>query len=191
MACIAIVQGHPDPAGNRFGHALAAAYAEAARAAGHTVSLTDIARLEFPLVRTKEDFETGLVPSAILEAQAAIEAATHLVFFYPLWFGTMPALLKGFFEQVFRPVFVNGAVGNFSNLRLKGRTARLVVTMGMPSLAYRWMFGRFGWDVVEAGMLKLCGIAPVKTTLIGRVDASAAAREKWLGNMRELGRRGM
>jgi putative NADPH-quinone reductase len=190
MARIAIIQGHPDPAGNRFGHALAAAYAEGARAAGHTVSLTDIARLEFPLVRTKEDFETGPLPAGILEAQAAIEAAGHLVFFYPLWFGTMPALLKGFFEQVFRPVFVNGELGNFSNLRLKGRTARLVVTMGMPALAYRWMFGRPGWNAFEASMLKLCGIGPVRTTLVGRVDESAAAREKWLANMRDLGRRG-
>jgi len=190
MTHIAIIQGHPDPAGNRFGHALAAAYADGARAAGHIVSLTDAGRLEFPLVRTKEDFETGPVPPAIVEAQAAIEAAAHLVFFYPLWFGTMPALLKGFIEQVFRPVFVNGAVGNFSNLRLKGRTARLVVTMGMPALAYRWMFGRFGWNGMEAGMLKLCGIAPVSTTLIGQVDASAAARAGWLAKMRILGHRG-
>lgn len=190
MARIAVIQGHPDPGGHRFGHALAAAYVEGARAAGHSVSVTDVARLEFPLVRTKDEFETGPVPADIREAQAAIEAAGHLVLFYPLWFGTMPALLKGFLEQVFRPTFVNGELGNFSNLRLKGRTARLVVTMGMPTLAYRWLFGRPGWNLFEASMLKLCGIGPVRATLVGRVDASAAARQKWLTKMRDLGRTG-
>ena len=54
---IAIIQGHPDPAGHHLLHAMADAYAEAAIAAGHEVRSIDVAKLEFPLLRTQEDFE--------------------------------------------------------------------------------------------------------------------------------------
>jgi len=52
---ILIVQGHPDPAGGHFCHALADAYAAGATAGGHEVERLEVARLEFPLLRTKED----------------------------------------------------------------------------------------------------------------------------------------
>jgi len=50
---ITIIEGHPDPAGNRFCHALAEAYAQGARAAGLEVRRIDVARLGFPLLRTQ------------------------------------------------------------------------------------------------------------------------------------------
>lgn len=98
---ITIIQGHPDPKGDRFCHALASAYAKGAEEAGHVVELVSVGELDFPVLRTKEDFETGQVPPSIQKSQEAIRQANHLVIFYPLWHGTMPALLKAFFEQAF------------------------------------------------------------------------------------------
>jgi putative NADPH-quinone reductase len=117
---LAIIQGHPDPQGNHYGHALAAAYAQSAAAAGHEVQIIDVARLEFPLLRTKEDFEHGAPPDSICQAQQTIRWAEHLLIFYPLWGGTMPALLKGFLEQVFRPNFISdrAETGKSWNTRL-------------------------------------------------------------------------
>jgi putative NADPH-quinone reductase len=66
---IAVIQGHPDPRGRHFCHAVADAYVMGAREAGHEVETIDVARLEFPLVRSREDFEHGAVPDAIREAQ--------------------------------------------------------------------------------------------------------------------------
>lgn len=66
---IAIIQGHPDPHGNHFGHALAAAYVDGAKAAGNEVSIIEVAKLSFPLLQTKEDFEQGIPPEAIAQAQ--------------------------------------------------------------------------------------------------------------------------
>src|SRR5262245_50368831 len=91
---IVIIQGHPDPAGNRLCHALADAYASGATEAGHTVNRIDVARVQFPLLRTKEDFDSRTVEPALAPAQRLIGAADHLVFIYPLWLGTLPALLK-------------------------------------------------------------------------------------------------
>ena len=78
---IAIIQGHPDPQGDHYGQALAEAYAKGAAGDGHEVRVIDVARLNFPLLRTKEDFEQGVPPDAIREAQETIRWAEHLVSF--------------------------------------------------------------------------------------------------------------
>ena len=96
---ILIHQGHPDPDQRHFNHALADAYAEGARAAGHAVQSIDVATLDFALLRSKIEWESGALPKGLLQAQQAIRWAEHLTLFFPLWLGGMPALLKGFLEQ--------------------------------------------------------------------------------------------
>jgi putative NADPH-quinone reductase len=187
---IAIIQGHPDPSGQRLGHALAGAYAAGAEASGHQVRLIDVARLDFPLLRTQREFESGTLPESLRGAQTDIGWAEHLVLFFPLWLGTMPALLKGFLEQVFRPGFAfgPGPDGKPWGKRLKGRSARIVVTMGMPALMYRWYFRAHGLKGLERSVLGFCGIAPIRETLIGMVEASDdRARERWLAKLRAQG----
>jgi len=186
---ILIIQGHPDPAGGRFGHALAAAYAQAAQAAGHEVRAIDVAQLQFPLLRTAEEFEHGAVPADIAAAQEAIRWAGHVVLFFPLWLGTMPALLKAFLEQVFRPsfAFVYRDKG-FPQRLLLGRSARVVVTMGMPGFLYRWFFRAHGVRALTRSILSFSGIKPVRETLIGMVGApQPKQREAWLHRMAGLG----
>ena len=92
---IAVIQGHPDVRGERFGHALADAYAAGAAQAQCRVETIEIARLDFPMLRTREDWESTRIPDDIRKAQEKIVRAEHLVIFYPLWLGSMPALLKG------------------------------------------------------------------------------------------------
>jgi putative NADPH-quinone reductase len=190
---IAIIQGHPDGRAERFGHALAAAYAAGAAEAGHELRTIAVASLEFDLLRTKEDYDNGAPPDAIRGAQEAIAWAEHLVIVFPLWLGTMPALLKGFFEQVFRPGFGADPRGKGEPWRkcLAGRSARIVVTMGMPAFFYRWYFRAHGLKGLERNILGFCGIGPVKETLIGRVEAAGeAVREGWLAKLHTLGREG-
>jgi putative NADPH-quinone reductase len=191
---IAIIQGHPDPHGNHFGHALAAAYAEGAEEAGHRVHWIRVASLGFPLLQTKEDFENGTPPASIQHAQEVIQHSQHLVILYPLWLGGMPAILKGFLEQVFRPAFVTGkasAAGRWNQSKLKGKSARVVITMGMPAAAYRWYYRAHSLKSLERNILGFCGISPVKDDLIGMVESeSSAYRERWIEKMRLLGGKG-
>ena len=60
--CVAIIQGHPDPSGDHLCHPLADPYVDGAIAAGHQVRRIDLAQLDFPLLRTQRDFETGQLP---------------------------------------------------------------------------------------------------------------------------------
>ncbi len=186
---IALIQGHPDPAGGHLCNGLADAYVGGATAAGHEVRVVDVAKLPFPLLRTKEEFDHGAVPPSLAEAQQAIGWAEHLVFVYPLWLGGMPALLKGFLEQVARPGFAfEMKPGQRARKGLRGKSARVIITMGMPAVVYRWYFGAHGLKSLQKSILSFVGIKPMRATLIGLVEAmSAQGREKWLAKVRELG----
>ena len=187
---ILILQGHPDPAGGHLCHQLAQAYADSARAAGHTVETVEVARLDFPLLRTQADWEKGALPEVLKPAQDAIGRAEHLVLCFPLWLGDMPAVLKGFLEQVARPGFAFKAEGSnpFGQKGLAGRSARVVVTMGMPALLYRHFYRAHSLRSLERNILGFVGVAPVHATLIGLVDRlGEAGVAQWCTRLRRLG----
>ena len=173
MTRIALIQGHPTSGGGHFCHALAEAYAEGAFAGGHQVRLITVADRDFPLLRSKADWDGAPPPSAIAEAQRTIEWAEHLVIIYPLWLGGMPALLKGFLEQALRPAFMtDGREGASWKSALKGRSSRIVITMGMPTFVYRWYFGAHSLKSLKRSILSLIGMGPNRHTLIGLIEPS-------------------
>ena len=190
---IAIIQGHPDAQTRHFGHALADEYAKGCEDGGNEVKRIEVAQLDFPLLRTKEEFEKGRAPDSITEAQNAIAWADHLVIFYPLWLGSMPALLKAFLEQVLRPgfAFEYQPSGGMAKKLLTGKSARIVITMGMPAFVYRWVFGAHDLKNLKRNTLWFCGIGPVKSTLIGSIEGlTERQRDDWLDEMRGLGELG-
>lgn len=188
---ILIIQGHPDGSTPHLCHALSEAYARGARSAGHVVETIDVGQLDFPLLRSKSDWDKGKLPQSLVAPQLAIKDAEHLVFFFPLWLGGMPALLKGFLEQVLRP-----AVGLFADGEtrpgrpLTGHSARIVITMGMPASLYRWYFRAHGLKALKRSILGFVGVAPVRATLIGGVETmDPRRRAQWIERLHDLGRR--
>jgi putative NADPH-quinone reductase len=192
---ILLIQGHPDASAPHLCHALAAAYAQGATGAGHAVRQVQVANLLFPLLASQADWESGALPDALQPAQDDIRWADHIVLFFPLWLGDMPAVLKGFLEQVMRPGFAfvrkqGSAV--FTEKGLSGRSARVVVTMGMPALVYRWYFRAHSVRSLERNVLGFVGIAPVSETLVGNsAGLRAQDASRWLSNMRSLGERAL
>lgn len=187
---ISLIQGHPDVVIRHFCHALEDAYAQGAEGAGHEVRRVPVGQLDFPLLRSQQAWESGPVPSALAQAQADIAWAQHLVLFFPLWLGDMPALLKGFLEQVARPGFAFHAEGDnpYAKKGLTGRSGRVVVTMGMPALVYRWYFRAHSVKNLERNILGFIGISPVNETLIGLVDELGdEGVRKWQDKLRKLG----
>jgi len=188
---IAIIQGHPDPAGHHLLHAMADAYAEAATAAGHQVRRIEVGKLEFSLLRTQVDFETGALPPALVQPREDMRWSEHWVFLFPLWHGTMPAQFKGFLEHIFRPGFaMEYRKEGFPRRLLAGHSARIVVTMGMPVLIYRSYFGAYGLRAFERSMLSFAGIKPIRESLYGLTFADEKKRDRWIEDMRKHGARG-
>ncbi len=189
---IVVIDGHPDPEQGRLCHALADAYAGGAESAGHAVEVIRLAELDVPLLRSADEFNNRQPGPAVQHVQQVVEAANHVVLIYPLWLGTMPAMLKALLEQLFRPGFAFGGEGTKSmrSGKLKGKSARVVVTMGMPAFVYRWYFRAHSLKSLERNILKFCGIKPVRETLFGLVEAaSEEKRGRWLEIMNDLGRR--
>lgn len=188
---VCIIQGHPDATGRHLCHALGDAYAEGARSAGLEVSRVDIGAMDLAFLRNPAEF--ALAPDQpVKEAQEKITNASHLVVIFPLWLGTMPALVKCFFEHVCRNNFAMAVDprGGFPKQNLAGRTARVIVTMGMPAIAYRFMFAAHGVRTLSRSILGMAGIRPVRETLVGGVGALAPeASAALVRQMRHLGAR--
>ena len=187
---ICILQGHPHNDPSHFCHALAKAYEEGAHEAGHDLEIIDLGKIEFPTLRDPADFSEE-PPSVIREAQRKVKFADHLFVIYPLWLGTMPALVKAFFEQLSRHEFaIADNDGGWPRKMLKGKSARVVVTMGMPATAYKIFFGAHGVKSFESAILGMAGFKPIRDTLIGGVGAlNASQAEKHLARMRNYGAR--
>jgi putative NADPH-quinone reductase len=180
---------HPDSRGGHFVNAIADAYAEGAEKAGHKVLRIAVSRLEFELLGDARAWAAG-APESLRPAQAAILEADHLVFVYPLWMGSMPALLKGFLEQVSSGgLMIEPAEGGRSWVRkLKGKSARVIVTMGMPAAAYRYYFGAHSLKSFERNVLKFAGVDPVRDTVIGMIEARSPENRARL--LKRIGRLG-
>jgi putative NADPH-quinone reductase len=185
---ILVINGNPDPAQARLSGALASAYAGAAASAGHSVARIDVGALDFSLLRRASDFLAAPEEPDIVAARTEIAHAHHLVFIYPLWLGGPPALLKAFMEQVARDGFaLKPGAGGFPAGQLKGKSARILVTMGMPALAYRLVYGAHGVRAFNRSILNLAGIKPVSVSYFGGIGQDRRCREA-LAAAERLGR---
>ena len=188
---ILVIDGHPDPAPDHLIHALADACTRGARRAGHKVRRVNIADMNFPILRSNSAWRDDPVGQDIRHSQEAIIWAEHMILLYPLWLGDVPALLKAFLEQVLRPGFALRKEASPGDAGLLGgRSARLIVTMGMPAQVYRLYFGAHSMKSLERNVLGFVGIHPIRRTLIGSVDNSADQAEKWIKLAEKLGAAG-
>ncbi|WP_064119516.1 NAD(P)H-dependent oxidoreductase [Pseudomonas fluorescens] len=178
---ILLILGHPS--GTSFCAALAERYIQSAIDAGHEVRQLRLGELDFDPVLREGYQQIQVLEEALSAAQSDILWAEHLTLVYPIWWGGIPALLKGFFDRVFLPGFAfkyrKGKA--FPDKLLKGRTAHLLVTMDTPPWYYRWFYHMPGLHQVRKTTLEFCGIKPLRTLTFGPVlGSSEPQRKTWL-----------
>jgi putative NADPH-quinone reductase len=178
---ILLILGHPS--GASFCAALAERYVQSAIDAGHEVRQLRLGELDFDPVLREGYRQIQALEEALSVAQSDILWAEHLTLVYPIWWGGIPALLKGFFDRVFLPGFAfkyrKGKA--FPDKLLKGRTAHLLVTMDTPPWYYRWFYRMPGLHQVRKTTLEFCGIKPLRTLTFGPVlGSSDHQRKAWL-----------
>ena len=171
--------------------ALFDAYAGGALQAGAQCRQLILSELRFdPHVHTPSPEQQPLEPDLVL-AQRDIAWAEHLVFVYPTWWGTFPALLKGFLDRVMTPGFAfrHVSADRWDKL-LAGRTADLITTMDTPPLIYRLVYRAPGRQALARATLGYCGVRTARVQGFGPVVASSGTqRSLWLGHARASGLR--
>ncbi len=185
---ILVINANPDK--DSLSYELAKAYMRGSESVNAEVKLINLIDLDFdPILRTgfKKVHE---LESDLIMMQNEIKAADHLVFVYPNWWGTYPALLKGFFDRVFLPKFAFEYQKNspLPKKLLKGKSARVIVTMDTPSW-YNWLVYKMpGHNSIKKCILSFCGIDPVKFTSFSPVrHADENKRKKWIKTVEKLG----
>ena len=185
---ILLIDAHPSE--GSLGQALASEYAAGASAAGHAVERLNLRDLAFdPNFPGYGRGDRTPVPD-IERAQALLRNSEHTVWVFPVWWGTYPALLKGFLDRSFTPGFAFRGVSKYKvEGLLGGRSARVLVTMDSP-VWYDWLRGQPAVRAMRDHTLRFCGIAPVRVVRFGVVKYSAESdRSRWLEQVRRLGER--
>jgi NAD(P)H dehydrogenase (quinone) len=188
MSKIAIVVGNPQR--ESYSEALGEAYLRGAESGGHEAKLFALARMQFDaILREGYHREQPLEPD-LVTARQTLQASDHLVFIFPLWAGDMPALLKGFFERVLQPdlLAVHRSGGKADWKVLKGKSARVIMTMGMPGWFYRWYYGAHALKLLKRNILHFIGVSPVRATVFGMIETVGDdKRKEWLREVEALG----
>lgn len=184
---ILVILGHPDS--DSFCGALAEAYTDGAKMTDANIRVLKLGELNFDPILWKGYNKIQELEPDLVRASELIQWSNHIVFVYPNWWGTMPALMKGFFDRVFLPGFAFKYKGkSLPEKLLSGRTAHLIVTMDTPPWYYRWIYRRPGHNEMKRTILEFCGIKVAKITETGIVrDSLPQKREKWISKVKQLG----
>jgi len=189
MKRILIINGHPKK--DSFCNSLCDVYAASAKVAGHDVVLLNLFELEFDLNLQYGYSKQNTIAPDIQFAQEKIKWAEHIVIVHPVWWGSVPALLKGFFDSALLPGFAFKYKEDslFWDKLLIGRTGRVIYTSDTPIWFYKYFYSAPSVNMVKKRVLGFCGIDPVKVTGIGPIRKSKLEfRQKWIEKVEQLGK---
>jgi len=187
---ILVFFGHTDR--ETFCGALADSYEKGAREAGHEVKRINIGDLSFDPVLHKGYRVIQALEPDLLKVQDEIRWCDHLALFYPNWWATMPAILKGMFDRMWLPSFAfNFNKNGFGWKRLlKKKSARVIITMDSSPFLSRVLFGD-NCNEIKKAILGFAGFCPVCVKKVGAVkNMSEARRESIKKCVNRLGRIG-
>ncbi len=189
MKKILIINGHPKK--DSFCNALSDAYRSAASAAGNDVIQLNLYDLEFD-PNLKNGYSRKNKTERDLEfAQDKITWAEHIVIVHPVWWGSVPAVLKGFFDRTLLPGFAFKYRENsvFWDKLLMGKSGHVIYTIDTPVWIYKYFYGQPSVKQVKDRVLGFCGVEPVKVTGIGPIRKSQTEfREKWIERIGAFGK---
>lgn len=191
MKKILVINGHPNS--ESLCSFLAQEYAKGARESGFDVRLVQLADLKFDPVLHKGYLKIQELEPDLLQAQQDLLWAEHVVIVHPIWWGSVPALLKGFLDRVLLPGFAfKYHKGNpWWDRLLKGRTGRLIVTTDAPSWWNKFVLRDPVIRMMKNSVLEFCGIRPVKVTQLDQIkDRPKDVIRSYLKKVHELGKRG-
>ena len=187
---ILIINGHPDQ--ESFNYGLSEAYIKGAKESNAIIKEIKIRELEFnPNLQFGYRKRTELEPD-LIDAQEKLKWADHIVWVYPVWWGSVPAIMKGFLDRVLLPGYAfNKREGSvWWDKYFTGKTSHLICTMDQPTWYYKWVYGNPSHNAMKKLTMNFIGVKSVKITAIGPIRLSKDEfRQKWLSKVENLGRK--
>lgn len=187
---VLVVYAHPYE--KSYNKALLESTLKGLKKGNHEVDLVDLYEDEFQPVLSKSDLyhasKGEAVDSQIISYQKRFEKAEHVIFIFPIWYESMPAIMKGFLDRVFSNGWAYKSVPGKSmpEGQLKHLKATVVSTMGAPGFIYKLFLNNALEGVLIKGALKFSGIKNVRWHKISNIQKlSDASRKKWLTNIEE------
>jgi NAD(P)H dehydrogenase (quinone) len=178
---IYVLFAHPDP--QSFNGRLADAYCDAAVAAGHEIRRDNLFELNFDPILRAGLKRVQPLENDLIAAQANLSWCERFVLIYPVWWGNVPALLKGFFDRTLYSEFTyrhDVKDPRWSKL-LEGKSGHIITTSDAPAAWLRSEYRDADIHAVRNATLQICGMKPVQVTRIGGVkDLSPVKRQNWL-----------
>lgn len=185
---VLVIMGHPRK--DSYCAVLAKEYTRGAKEGGVKVESLILADMQFEKNVMMPSPQYQHSEDDILKARELILWADHLVFVFPTWWGSFPALLKAFFDRVFTPGFAFREVqpDAFDKL-LSPRTAQLITTMDTPVFVDRLFNGAPAVKALTNATLKFCGVKPVRKMLLSPIKHSTdEQKQQWLQNVYQKGK---
>lgn len=168
-----IIYSHLNPAS--FTKAIVDEVQKNAIAKGDEVKIIDLYGDQFNPVLGMPDvghqFMGQEIPEDVKEYQEIITWADHLTVVYPMWWGQMPAMLKGFIDRVFSYGFAFSISENGAEALLKGKTAQVYINTNTPTAIYEATHMNTAQSrVIDDGVFGFCGIE-TEITFFGQVSS--------------------
>ena len=166
---IFILLGHPDP--ESFNGYIAEAYATAAQSKGHEVRLQKLGEMRFDPILWKGYKVVQELEPDLKQSQENILWCDRWVIIYPIWWGAVPALLKGFMDRTLYSGFAYKYHKDrpYWDKLLKGRSGEIITTCDAPRWWIWWKYRNSDINSVKRATMEFCGISPVKVTRISRL----------------------
>lgn len=172
---IFILLGHPDT--DSFNNELADEYESGAKDAGHEVRRMNLGEMDFDPVLWRGYKEVQELEPDLVKFQENVNWCDHFVVFYPSWWSTMPAMLKGLFDRAWMPGFAFKFTSDFSWKKLmKGKSATMIVTSDTIPFIQRIIFGDTTNELRD-GILWFAGFKPIYVRKFGYLKHLGAWRK--------------
>lgn len=181
------------PRAESFNMQVMRTYVDELRQQGHDVTERDLYRIGFNPVLTTADLvaiERGTPPHDIAQEQDFIRAADVLTFIAPLWWRSMPAMLKGYFDRVFSHDFAYSLDGGDFKGLLTGKKAVLFTSLASTAEELKISHADHAVEAVEdIAIITSCGMEIVKHVHFAPVASGRTTKamvEQWLIEVREV-----
>ncbi|OUR93548.1 NADPH:quinone reductase [Halobacteriovorax marinus] len=192
MKKILVINGHPSP-DQSFCRSIYDTYLQGLEKTNFEVKSIDMGAIEFDSNLKYGYSKRVELEPCLMEAQEKIIWSNHIVIIHPVWWGSLPAKFKGFFDRTFLPgfAFEKREDSVWWDKLLVGKSAHIISTLDQPGYYYRLRYGRPSHRALKDMTLNFSGISPVRSTVIGPVrNSTENFKEKQLDKILKLSLKG-